>query len=74
VATDVGTLRQQVEHGVDGLLCPPDDVGALAACLRQLYEPGVLPALRRGIRVPDPDQEWERYAASLEDTVFQAAA
>jgi D-inositol-3-phosphate glycosyltransferase len=33
VATDVGGLREAVEHGVDGLLVPPDDPGALATAI-----------------------------------------
>ena len=44
VASRVGGVPTSVEHGIDGLLVPPDDAGALAqALLRIAHEP----ALRR---------------------------
>lgn len=36
VASDVGGLRDAVEHGVDGLLVPPRDVAALRAAVARL--------------------------------------
>jgi glycogen(starch) synthase len=36
VATDRGGLPEAVEHGVTGLLVPPEDVGALASAVMQL--------------------------------------
>lgn len=43
VATDAPGCREVVRHGVNGLLVPPNDPGALAAALRQLAAD---PALR----------------------------
>ncbi|MCA1842572.1 MAG: glycosyltransferase, partial [Actinobacteria bacterium] len=41
VASDLGGTAELVDHGVDGLLVPPDDPGALAAALaRLLDDPG----------------------------------
>ena len=39
LASDVGTFRQQVVDGVDGLVVPPNDEDALVAALRRLSEP-----------------------------------
>jgi glycosyltransferase involved in cell wall biosynthesis len=42
VASRVGQLVELIEHGVNGLLCPPGDAGALAAALEELKEdPGL---------------------------------
>ena len=36
IATDVGALREEVEDGVNGLIVPPSDAGALVAAVRSL--------------------------------------
>jgi len=49
VATDVGSVREVVEHGVSGLVVRPEDPGALAAAVRDLLD--------------DPDRRAELAAA-----------
>jgi hypothetical protein len=50
VASRVGGIPEMVRDGVDGLLVPPGDAGALGAALHRLIEePALLPRLRRGI-------------------------
>ncbi|MCI3920940.1 glycosyltransferase family 4 protein [Paenibacillus sp. TRM 82003] len=36
IGTDVGGISEQIDHGVNGLLVPVDDVGALADALEQV--------------------------------------
>ena len=38
VASDLGQVGEVIEHGVDGLLCRPDDATAWTTTLGQLYE------------------------------------
>ncbi|MEN3336593.1 MAG: hypothetical protein V7647_269 [Acidobacteriota bacterium] len=53
IASNLGGMAEMVIDGVDGLLFPPGDVEALAACLRrQIDEPGLLDRLRAGIVRP----------------------
>ena len=36
VATDVGGTREAIRHGIDGLLIPPGDIGAMSAAIRAM--------------------------------------
>lgn len=38
IATDIGGLSEQVEHGVNGFIVPPRDAGAVFATIRTLVE------------------------------------
>ncbi len=38
VASHIGGIPEQIEHGVDGMLVPPGDVGAIAAAVGGLLE------------------------------------
>ena len=48
VASDVGGMREQVEHGANGLLYAAGDVPALAAALRRLADPLLRARLGQG--------------------------
>lgn len=72
VATTAGTLPGLVRDGVDGLLCSPDDVAALAATLRRLYEPGVWRHLVDGVAAVDEDAPWKAYIEALVGTGGEA--
>ena len=65
IATQVGSLTTAVEHEVDGLSIVSENVDALAAALRRLYEPGVLETLKAGVHPISPDPIWESYVATL---------
>lgn len=66
VATRVGTMADQIHHDVDGLLCEPEDPAGLGEALSHLYEPGVLPRLRRGIGPSQGEAAWGDYVATVE--------
>ena len=65
LATATGTFADQVRSGVDGLVVPPEDVGALAAALHELADPVRREALRRGVPPVDLDGPWRRYLETL---------
>ncbi|MFP5390661.1 MAG: glycosyltransferase [Gammaproteobacteria bacterium] len=48
VASAVGGMREQVEDGVNGLLYPAADIGALTAALGQVAAPATRARLRQG--------------------------
>ena len=53
IASQIGALTEKVQHGVDGLLCTPGDVGALRETLRSFIErPGQIEGFRT--RIPRP--------------------
>src|SRR5690606_25923625 len=66
VVTRAGALADRVRDGVDGLVCEPGSVEALAGALRRLYEePGLIAELRAGVRPPDHGEKWRRYVETL---------
>lgn len=65
IATKVGSMASQVRHGIDGLLCTPDDVVSLAKAIKHFYEPGVAAQLQKGIPPFSEDAQWRAYTASL---------
>ena len=53
IGSRLGGIAERVADGADGLLFPPGDAAALAACLRRCVgEPALLPRLRAGVRPP----------------------
>ncbi len=66
IATDAGTLPDQVRDGVDGLVVPAGEVAPLADAIRRLYdEPGLLDRLRGGIEPGGADAPWKAYLDAL---------
>lgn len=65
IATKVGSMANQVRHGIDGLLCGPDNIASLAGAIQHFYEPGVAAQLRKGIPPYAEDAQWKTYTASL---------
>jgi glycosyltransferase involved in cell wall biosynthesis len=51
IMSDVGGAREQVEHGVNGLLFPPGDVAALAKCLATCWDLAVTRTMGAAARV-----------------------
>ncbi|HSV73494.1 MAG TPA: glycosyltransferase family 4 protein [Chthonomonadales bacterium] len=59
VSTNVGGLPYLLEDGVDALLTPPDDAGAMAHAVdRVLTEPGLAEALSRAARAKARLHDW----------------
>jgi len=65
LASDVGTFGAQVRDGVDGVLVPAGDVGALERALRTFCAPGALERLQAGVRPVDLDAPWRAYVRVL---------
>ncbi len=73
IATKAGAIADPIIDGVNGLLCAPNDVAALAGAISELYEPGTLERLQLGTRPPQTRQAWRDYVAAVESAVTSAA-
>ncbi|MCY0914733.1 glycosyltransferase family 4 protein [Massilia antarctica] len=74
VASDVGGMREQVEHEVNGLLYPAGDVAALVAALSRFSDDALCARLGQGALASvrarfDAERMLDRY-----ETIFQAVA
>lgn len=70
-ATPVGGLREQVEHGVTGLVAEAATPGAFAAVLRRLSaEPVLLQQLRRGIALTREPLSMQVFLKRLEQVAL----
>jgi glycosyltransferase involved in cell wall biosynthesis len=67
IATAVGGLPEALTDGVDGILCPPEDVGALAAAVRRMASQR--DAFAAGVRRIDEQQSFTRYGQLLHDAL-----
>lgn len=65
IATTASSLGEQVRDGVDGLLCQPADVDALAQTIQHFYDPGVAESLQKGIQPVSSDADWAHYIATV---------
>lgn len=65
IASKVGTLPDDVRHGVDGLIVSPGDVHSLTDALGKLYSGDTALRLRAGVRKPDAEPQWSRYLKAL---------
>lgn len=65
IATKTGSIGAQVRDGVDGLLCKPNDIAALAGAIRRFYEPDVAERLRQGIPKVTTDADWQHYVDTV---------
>jgi glycosyltransferase involved in cell wall biosynthesis len=66
IATRAGAIAAAISDGVNGILCSPGDVADLTRAISQLYEPGVLEQLRRGVHPPDTGSAWAQYIAAVQ--------
>jgi glycosyltransferase involved in cell wall biosynthesis len=65
IATRVGGFADQIQDGVDGLLCDPGDAGSLAEAIKRFYAPGEPERLRAGVRPVDHGPAWAAYVEAL---------
>lgn len=65
IATTASSFKTQIHSGIDGLLCAPDDVEALAKAIKHFYEPGVAAQLRKGVSTDAADATWQKYIEKL---------
>jgi glycosyltransferase involved in cell wall biosynthesis len=62
IATDVGSLSEVIEDGVNGRLVPAGDASALAVAIRESLDPRTLAALTLGARATPERFTWDRLA------------
>jgi glycosyltransferase involved in cell wall biosynthesis len=67
IATAVGGLPEAVEHGVDGLLCPPGDAAELSRAIMRV--PALGATLADGVRRGGQRHSFGRYAELLNDAL-----
>ncbi|MGA2928481.1 MAG: glycosyltransferase, partial [Solirubrobacteraceae bacterium] len=67
VATAVGGLVDAIADGVDGILCPPDDVAALVAAVGRIPEEGS--RLAAGVRHAGEQSSFRRYGELICDAL-----
>ncbi|MDT4894515.1 MAG: hypothetical protein QOE97_3550 [Pseudonocardiales bacterium] len=65
IVTRTGALADAVTDGVDGIVCAPDDVAALAGALERFYAPGEALRLRGNVKRSDATPAWNSYLDSL---------
>jgi glycosyltransferase involved in cell wall biosynthesis len=61
IATDIGALREEVEEGINGLMVPPGDAGAVTAAVQRLCAD---PALRHTMSVAGRQMAEKRFDAA----------
>jgi glycosyltransferase involved in cell wall biosynthesis len=63
IATEVGGLGEAIQDGENGILCPPSDVGALAAAIERLAMDRN--SLAEGVRRTGDERSFRRYGEIL---------
>lgn len=66
LASAVGSFPDEVWDGVDGLLVPPGDVGAIRRALALLADPAYAAQLRASVRPLDESGPWAHYVGAIE--------
>jgi glycosyltransferase involved in cell wall biosynthesis len=74
VGSAVGGIAEVVEDGVNGLLAPPEDVGALSAALAQIADASLRARLARGAQASSQRWTWASYAQVLEGLAARLVA
>jgi len=63
IATDLGTFHEDLNDGIDGLLCPPRDVPSLTKAMIKLIEnPTLLREIAEGIKRKAKERQWSNIA------------
>ena len=74
VASDVGGMREQLVHGVNGLLYPAGDIDALAATLARLVSPGMRARLGQGALATVMERFDEQFMLARYESLFHDLA
>jgi glycosyltransferase involved in cell wall biosynthesis len=67
IGTAIAPIAGQVREGIDGILCEPDNVQALAGAIREFYKPGVALKLQAGVPKIMSEGDWHDYLTALGD-------
>lgn len=65
IATTVGSAPDQIDDKLNGLLCAPDNVEALAETIKYFYQDDVAQRLLANIKPINPEADWLKYIQAI---------
>lgn len=64
IATNVGSMPEDILNNVDGIICDPDEA-SISQAIRHFYEPGVASKLTEMITVNTSEKDWDNYLRAI---------
>lgn len=67
IATDVGGLKESIEHGKTGLIADKADAAEIARMIRHYFDRDLKKSLSEAIALHNAENSWENFCAKLMD-------